>query len=264
MLIYRFFQFLCLTGLIAGSGSQLYAQDTITVGVTTGPHAQLIEVVKPIAAKDGLTIRVVEFSDFIQPNAALAAGELDANSFQHMPYLEAQIKDRRYQFVSVAKTVIFPMGLYSAKLKSLAKLKIGAKIAVPNDPTNGGRALLLLQKYGVITLRAGAGLSATLLDIKDNPKRLKIIELDAAHIPRVLKDVDAAAINTDFAVQAGLLPTRDALAVEAPDGPYANVIAVRAQDQNQPWVARLVKAYHSPEVKHYIERHFKGTAVPAW
>lgn len=241
------------------------AAEKIKVGVTTGPHAQIMAVVKAVAAKapDGLDLQIIEFSDFVQPNAALAAGDLDANSFQHLPYLVAQNKDRKYALVSVANTVTFPLGIYSERVKSLSELKPGAKIALPNDPTNGNRVLLLLQQQGLIKLRAGVEL-ATPLDITDNPKKLKLIELDAAQIPRVLKDVDAAAINTDFAVQAGLTPVRDAIAIEDSKGPYANLIAVRASDQNKPWVAKLVKAYHSPEVRQYIERQFKGEALVAW
>ena len=183
--------------------------------MTGGPHAQIMEAVKKVAAKSGLDIRIVEFSDYVQPNAALASGDLDANSYQHDPYLQAQVKDRGYKLVKVADTVTFPMGIYSKRVKSLAELKPGARLAVPNDPTNGGRALLLLQKQGLLKLRADAGLKATALDIVDNPRKLKIVELDAAQIPRSLGDVDAAAINTNYAMEAGLKPKQDAIAIEA-------------------------------------------------
>jgi D-methionine transport system substrate-binding protein len=248
--------------LFASFGAQ--ADETIKVGVTGGPHEQVMEVVKQVAAKNGLTIKIVEFSDYVQPNAALASGDLDANSYQHLPYLDAQVKDRGYKLVRIADTVTFPMGIYSKKLKSLTDLQPGAKIAVPNDPTNGGRALLLLQKQGLIKLRADAGLKATPLDIVDNPKKLKIVELDAAQIPRSLADVDAAAINTNFAMEAGLKPKRDAIAIEDPKGPYVNVIAIRDADRSKPWVAKLVAAYHSPEVKQYIEAKFGGAVIAAW
>jgi D-methionine transport system substrate-binding protein len=241
-----------------------HADDTIKVGVTGGPHAQVMEVVKQVAAKNGLKITIVEFSDYVQPNAALAAGDLDANSYQHAPYLDAQVKDRGYKLIRIADTVTFPMGIYSKKVKSLAQLPAGAKIAVPNDPTNGGRALLLLQKEGLIKLRADAGLKATPLDITDNPKKLKIVELDAAQIPRSLNDVDAAAINTNFAMEAGLKPKADAIALEAPSGPYSNIIAIRAADKDKPWVAKLVAAYHSPEVKQFIEAKYSGAVIAAW
>jgi len=247
-----------------GTSSAAFAGESIKVGVTGGPHAQLMEVVKSVAAKNGLNIKIVEFSDYVQPNAALAGGDLDANSYQHEPYLEAQVKDRGYKLIRIADTITFPMGIYSKKVKTLAELPAGAKIAVPNDPTNGGRALLLLQKQGLIKLRADAGLKATPLDITDNPKRLKIVELDAAQIPRSLGDVDAAAINTNFAMEAGLKPKQDAIAIEDPKGPYVNIIAVREADRNKPWVAKLIAAYHSPEVKQFIENRFGGAVVASW
>ncbi len=251
-----------VAALIASRAAQ--ADETIKVGVTGGPHAQVMEVVKRVAAQSGLTIKIVEFSDYVQPNAALAGGDLDANSYQHDPYLQAQVKDRGYKLLDVAQTVTFPMGIYSTRYKSLAALPAGAKIAVPNDPTNGGRALLLLQKQGLIKLRADAGLKATPLDIVDNPKKFKIVELDAAQIPRSLGDVDAAAINTNFAMQAGLKPRQDAIAIEDSRGPYANIIAIREADRNKPWVAKLVAAYHSPQVKQYIESTFGGAVIAAW
>jgi D-methionine transport system substrate-binding protein len=160
--------------------------------------------------------------------------------------------------------VTFPMGIYSKKIKSLAQLQPGAKVAVPNDPTNGGRALLLLQKQGLLRLRTEAGLKATPLDIVDNPRKLKIVELDAAQIPRSLGDVDAAAINTNYAMQAGLKPKQDAIAIEDPKGPYVNIIAIRETDRNRPWVAKLVAAYHSPEVKQYIDTRYGGAVIASW
>jgi D-methionine transport system substrate-binding protein len=249
------------TALLA---SVAQADETIKVGVTGGPHAQVMEVVKQVAAKNGLNIKIVEFADYVQPNAALASGDLDANSYQHAPYLDAQVKDRGYKLIKIADTVTFPMGIYSKKFKSLAQLPVGARIAVPNDPTNGGRALLLLQKNGLLKLRADAGLKATPLDIVDNPRKLKIVELDAAQIPRSLADVDAAAINTNFAMEAGLKPKQDAIAIEDPNGPYSNIIAIRAVDKDKPWVAKLVAAYHSPEVKQFIETKYAGAVIAAW
>ncbi len=244
--------------------SLAYAGETIKVGVTGGPHEQVMEVVKRVAAKNGLDIKIVEFSDYVQPNAALAGGDLDANSYQHEPYLDAQVKDRGYKIIKLADTVTFPMGIYSKKIKTLADLKPGARIAVPNDPTNGGRALLLLQTQGLIKLRADAGLKATPIDIVDNPRKLKIVELDAAQISRSLDDVDAAAINTNFAMQAGLKPQADAIAIEDPHGPYVNILAIRAEDRNKPWAAKLVAAYRSPEVKQYIEQKFGGAVIASW
>jgi len=251
--------------LAAGFSAGALAQDKpIKIGVTGGPHAQIFEQVKKVAERDGLKIQVIEFSDYVQPNAALAAGDLDANSYQHLPYLEAQIKDRGYKFTSVGYTITFPMGIYSKKVKSLKELKDGARFGVPNDPTNGGRGLLLLQSQGLIKLKPEAGLKATALDIVSNPKKLKIAELDAAQLPRSLDDLDAAAINGNYAESAGLSPTRDAIAIEDAKGPYANVIAVRTEDKDKPWVAKLVKAYHSPEVKQFIAGKFKESVITSW
>jgi D-methionine transport system substrate-binding protein len=241
------------------------AQDkVIKIGATGGPHAEILEQVKKVAEKDGLKLKIVEFSDYVQPNAALAAGDLDANSYQHQPYLDAQVKDRGYKFVSIGTTVTFPMGVYSKKVKSLKDIKDGARIGVPNDPTNGGRALLLLQAQGLFKLKANAGLAATPLDIVDNPKKLKIVEIDAAQLPRSLDDLDAAAINGNYAESAGLDPVKDAIAMESPKGPYVNVIAIRAADKNQPWVAKLLKAYHSPEVKKFITEKYKASVIASW
>ncbi|BDC37489.1 MetQ/NlpA family ABC transporter substrate-binding protein [Paraburkholderia terrae] len=249
---------------LIGTSSLAFADESIKVGVTGGPHAQIMDVVKTVAAKNGLNIKVIEFSDYVQPNAALAGGDLDANSYQHDPYLQAQVKDRGYKLIKIADTVTYPMGIYSKKVKTLAELPAGAKIAVPNDPTNGGRALLLLQKQGLLKLRVDAGLKATPLDIVENPKKLKIVELDAAQIPRSLGDVDAAAINTNFAMEAGLKPKQDAIVIEDPKGPYVNVIAIREADRNKPWVAKLIAAYHSPEVKQFIESKFGGAVIASW
>jgi len=242
--------------------SPLLAQDKpLKIGVTAGPHAQIFEQVKKIAEKDGLKIQIVEFSDYVQPNAALAAGDLDANSYQHKPYLDQQVKDRGYKLVSAGYTVNFPIGLYSKKVKNLTDLKQGAKFGIPNDPTNGGRVLLVLQDKGLIKLRPEAGLKATPLDVIDNPKKLKFVELDAAQLARSLDDLDAAAINTNFALSAGLNPAKDAIAQESAKSPYVNLIAVREQDKDKAWVAKLVKAYHSEEIRKYIQTEFKGAVL---
>ena len=249
--------------LAAGFAPGALAQDKpLKIGVTAGPHAQIFEQVKKVAEKDGLKIQVIEFSDYVQPNAALSAGDLDANAYQHKPYLDAQVKDRGYKIVSVGYTVNFPMGLYSKKVKSLNELKQGARFGLPNDPTNGGRALLLLQDNGLIKLKDGAGLKATPLDVVSNPKKLKFVELDAAQLPRSLDDLDASAVNTNFALSAGLNPKKDAIALESAKSPYVNLIAVREADKNQPWVAKLLKAYQSEEIRKFIEVEFKGSVLP--
>ena len=243
------------------SGAVL-AQDTpLKIGVTAGPHAQIFEQVKKIAEKDGLKIQIVEFSDYIQPNAALASGDLDLNSYQHKPYLDQQVKDRGYKIVPVGYTVNFPIGIYSKKVKSLNDLKEGARVGIPNDPTNGGRVLLVLQDKGLIKLKPEAGLKATPLDVVDNPKKLKFVEVDAAQLPRSLDDLDAAAINTNYALSAGLNPGKDAIAQESAKSPYVNLLAVREQDKDKAWVAKLVKAYQSDEIRKYVQAEFKGSVI---
>ncbi|MET0741788.1 MAG: MetQ/NlpA family ABC transporter substrate-binding protein [Microvirga sp.] len=259
------FKTLGLAALFALAALPATAQtQTIRVGVTPGPHAQIFEVVKPIAAAKGLDIKIIEFSDYVVPNTALADGALEANSFQNTPYLDNQKADRKFKIEKVAETVNFPIGIYSTKLKSFDALPAGANIAIPNDPTNGGRALLLLQDKGVIKLKDGVGFKPTPLDITDNPKKIKFTEIDAAQTPRVLADVDAAVINTNYATQAGLDPVKDALTRENPKGPYVNIIAVRTEDKDKPWVKTLVESYQTPEVKAFIEKTFKGAVLTSW
>jgi D-methionine transport system substrate-binding protein len=235
----------------------------VRIGVTPGPHAQILEAVKPIAAKQGLDLRITEFTDYVVPNQALAAGELEANSFQNQPYLDNQAKDRGFKITSVGLTVNFPLGIYSSKHKSWAEVPDGATIAIQNDPTNGGRSLLLLRDKGVIKLKEGVGYRPTVADITENPKRLKIVEIDAAQTARSLPDVAAAAINTNYAVEAKIDPT-SAILREDPKGPYVNLIAVREQDKDKPWVKALVEAYRSPEVKEFVLSRFKGSVLPSW
>ncbi|GLU32883.1 MetQ/NlpA family ABC transporter substrate-binding protein [Trinickia caryophylli] len=261
--------FAAAAGAALITGTAARAEDKpIKVGVISGPDSQTWAVVKKVAKeKEGLDVKIVEFSDYVQPNAALDAGDLDANAFQHKPYLDSQIKQRGYKLVSVGLTYISPLGIYSKKLKSLKDLPQGAKVSLPNDPSNENRALLLLQAQGVIKLKAGAGTngnSATPLDIESNPKKIKLIELDAAQLPRSLSDVDAAAINTNYALSAGLQPARDAIAREDVHSPYANLIAVRAQDKDKPWVKKLVAAYQSEQVRQFINTEFKGAVVPSF
>jgi D-methionine transport system substrate-binding protein len=239
----------------------------IRVGTVGGPDAQVWAVVQKVAKREGLNVKVIEFNDYVQPNAALDAGDLDANSFQHQPYLDSQVKQRGYKLVSVGLTYISPIGVYSKKLKSLNDLPQGAKIAVPNDPSNENRALLLLQSKGVIKLNAGAGTNgnnATPLDVAQNPKKVKLVELDAAQLPRTLSDVDAAVINTNYALAAGLQPTKDAIALEDIHSPYANIIAVRTQDKDKPWVKKLVAAYQSEDVREFMKTQFKGAMLPSF
>jgi D-methionine transport system substrate-binding protein len=237
--------------------------EIVRIGVSPGPHAEILEQVKPLLAKKGIDLKIVEFSDYVVPNQALDAGELEANSFQNQPYLDNQVKDRGFKIVSVGLTVNFPLGIYSSKYKSWAEVPDGSSIAIQNDPTNGGRSLLLLQDKGVIKLRDGVGFKPGPIDIVANPKKLKFIEVEAAQTPRTLADVAAAAINTNYAVDAKIEPT-SAILREDPKGPYVNVIAVRAADKDKPWVKTLVETYQSPEIKAFVAERFKGNVLAGW
>ncbi|WP_041795303.1 MetQ/NlpA family ABC transporter substrate-binding protein [Pararhodospirillum photometricum] len=238
--------------------------ETIKVGVTAGEHEQVMEQVKAVAKTKGLDIQIVTFSDYVLPNQALNDGDLNANSFQHEPYLRNQIKDRGYDLTVVGKNFVTPMGIYSQKVKSLESLPDGARFGLPNDPTNGGRALLLLQSKGLVTLKEGTGLTPGVLDVVANPKKLKFVEIDAAQLPRSLPDVDAAAINTNYALEAGLNPTRDAIAIESKESPYANIIVTRTKDKDAPWVKLLVESYNSDPIRQYILDQFKGAVIPVF
>jgi D-methionine transport system substrate-binding protein len=238
--------------------------ETIKVGVTPGEHAQIMEKVKEIAAKKGLDVEILEFSDYVVPNQALVDGDLNANSFQHQPYLDNQVTDRGFDLVSVGTTITTPMGVYSKKVKSLDELKEGATVSIPNDPTNGGRALLILADKGLIKLNAEKGLKVTPADVTENPKKIEFAELDAAQLPRSLDDVDAAVINTNFAVEGGLNPAKDTIAKEGEKAPYINIIAINAKDKDAAWVKTLVDSYHSPEVKQFVLDTFKGVVIPSW
>lgn len=246
--------------LVAGMAS---AED-IKVGVSVGEHAEIMEQVAKVAKDKGLNIDIVEFTDYVVPNQALNDGDLQANSFQHQPYLDQQIKDRGFDLVAIGKTITTPMGVYSGKLKSLDELPEGGKVALPNDPTNGGRALLLLQDKGVIKLKDGVGLTPTPLDVTENARNLKFLELDAAQLPRALADADVAIINTNYALEAGLNPEKDAIAIEAAESPYANIIVVRSADKDAAWAKTLVESYHSDAVKKYIQDKYTGAVIPAW
>lgn len=238
--------------------------EDIKVGVTAGEHAQIMEKVAEIAAKKGLNIEIIEFSDYVVPNQALSDGDLNANSFQHQPYLDNQIADRGFDIVSVGTTITTPMGVYSKKVKSLDELADGATVAIPNDPTNGGRALLVLASKGLIKVDESKGLKVGPADVTENPKNIQFAELDAAQLPRSLDDVDAAVINTNYAMEAGLHPKKDAIAIEGEKSPYANVIAVRSADKDASWVKTLVESYHDDSIKAFINEEFKGALIPSF
>ena len=259
--------------LLAGCGSDTKSDNgaakidpnkEITVGVTAGPHAQVMDFVAKEAAKQGLKVKVVEFNDYIQPNIALEQKELTANSYQHQPFLDNMVKERGLHLTSIGKTILLPMGLYSNKYKDLTKVPEGASVAIPNDPTNGGRALLLLQQAGLLKLKDGGSPKSTVNDIVDNPKKLQIKELEAAQIARSLNDVDIACVNTNYALASGLNPLKDAVIVESKDSPYANVFVVRDADKDDPTIKKLLSIYQSPETKKFIEDTFKGSIIPAF
>ena len=234
----------------------------IKVGATPLPHSEILEQVKPILAKQGYTLEIVEFTDYVTPNTALAEGDLDANFFQHVPYLEKTKLEKKLDLTYTVKVHIEPMGVYSKKYKKLVDIKDGSKIAIPNDPTNAARALRVLETAGLIKVKAGE--LVTELDITDNPKNLEVIELDAPQLPRALEDVAAAVINTNYALEAKLNPTKDALAIESKDSPYANILAVRTEDKEKPYIKALSEALNSPEIKKFIEDKYKGNIVPAF
>ena len=238
--------------------------ETIRVGVTAGPHAEITDVVRTVAAERGLEIKVVEFTDYVVPNQALALKDLEANSFQHEPYLKNQISKTGWNIVKVANTIASPQGVYSLKYKKLSDLPEGAKVAIANDPSNGARGLMILALHGAIKLKDSNNVASTIADITENPKKLRFVELDAAQLPRSLQDVDVVSINNNYAVQAGLNPAVDAIAREAADGPWVNIIAVRDEDKDKPWVKRLVDAYRSEEVKAFLDKRFKGTYIATW
>ena len=238
--------------------------ETLTVAATPVPHAEILEFVKPALAKEGVDLKVKVFTDYIQPNVQVAEKRLDANFFQHQPYLDEFNKSRGTELVSVAGVHVEPFGAYSSKHKTLNELPQGANVVIPNDATNGGRALLLLQKAGVITLKPEAGILATPKDIVENPKAIKVRELEAATLPRVLTQVDLALINTNYALEAKLNPTKDALAIEGSDSPYVNILVARADNKDNAALQKLAKALNSAEVKAFIAEKYQGAVVPAF
>jgi D-methionine transport system substrate-binding protein len=238
------------------------AAGTLVVGATANPHAILLNLVKPDLAAQGIDLRVIEFADYVVPNTALIAGELDANFFQHIPYLESNA-EWSAALANAFGVHVEPFGLYSNKIKNISDLGAGSTIAIPNDPSNGGRALLLLQANGLITLNSGAGITATPLDIESNPKNLRFRELEAAQLPRALGDVDAAAINGNYALEAGLNPSRDSLIIEGAQSPYVNIVVVRKGFENDSRIQALRAALRSQKVKDYITANYSDGSVTA-
>ncbi len=238
--------------------------DTLTVAATPVPHAEILEFIKPALAKDGVDLKVKVFTDYVQPNVQVAEKRLDANFFQHQPYLDEFNKAKGTNLVAIAGVHLEPLGAYSSKYKTLADLPGGANVIIPNDATNGGRALLLLQKAGLIKLKDSNNILSSVKDITENSKDLKFRELEAATIPRVLTQVDLALINTNYALEAKLDPSKDALVIEGNDSPYVNILVARPDDKDSEDMKKLVAALHSPEVKAFILEKYKGAVLPAF
>jgi D-methionine transport system substrate-binding protein len=255
------------TLISCGSNAKKDDPNYIKVGVISGPEYRVAQVAKKVAKeKYGLEVELVQFNDYVMPNEALFQGDIDVNAFQTIPFLETQSKQRGYKFAIVGKTFVYPLAGYSKKIKNLNELQNGSTIILPNDAPNGGRALLLLEKAGLITLESGVGLLPTVNNIKENPKQLKILELEAPQLPRALddKNVTIAIINNTFATSIGLTAERDGLFVENEDSPYVNVIVSREDNKDEPKVKKFVESYQSPEVAKAAEEEFKGSAIVGW
>ncbi|AUR52246.1 MetQ/NlpA family ABC transporter substrate-binding protein [Aquella oligotrophica] len=256
-----------------GIATGTYANETITIGASPVPHAEMLKFVKPTLAKQGYDLKITEFSDYITPNLAVIQKQLDANFFQHQPYLDQYNKDHGSNLVALVKVHLEPMGIYADKAteakfatsKKATDITKGAKIGVPNDPTNEGRALNILQANGILKIKAGVPYP-TKKDIAANPYNVQIIELDPAMLPRSLKgsQINLAVINSNIAMQSGMKPTRDAVILESKDSPFANLIAVRPDEVNQPKMKALAKAMTSPEMKKFIEQKYDGAVIPAF
>lgn len=237
---------------------------TLKVGATPVPHEEILKQVAPTLEKEGVKLEIVPFNDYVQPNIQLAEGQLDANFFQHIPYLEDFSKSRKLDLTHIANVHIEPIGVYSKKLKKIDELQDGATVAIPNDVTQVGRSLALLAKNNLIKLKDGVGISGTIKDITENKKNLTFKELEAPMLPRALGEVDLAVINTNYALEAKLVPTKDALLLEDKESPYVNVLAVKSKDKNSEALQKLAKVLNSAEVKKFIDEKYKGAVVAAF
>ncbi len=251
--------------VLSGCGDKEVDITKIKVGVMAGAEAQVAEVAAVVAKeKYNLDVELVTFTDYVTPNAALDDGSIDINAFQHKPYLDQQISDRGYKLAIAGNTFVYPIAGYSKQVKSVDEIQDGARIAVPNDPTNLGRSLLLLEQQGLITLRDGVGLLATVRDIAENPKNISILELDAAQLPRSLDDVALSVINTTYASSINLTPQKDGVFVEDKESPYVNIIVSREENLNAENVQNFVKAYQTDEVYSAASEIFQGGVVKGW
>ncbi len=247
-----------------GEQNQQAAATKLVVGATAKPHAEILEVVKPMLAKDNIDLEIKVFTDYALLNPALKDGQLDANFFQHIPYLDDYNAKNNADLVWTVKVHNEPMGVYSRTIKNLDELPDGAKVGIPNDATNGGRALMVLEQAKLITLKEGAGVTATENDIVENPKNIKIIAMDAAMLPRTLEDADICVINSNYALEGNLNPATDAIFSEPKDSPFANVLAVRPADKDKEAIVKLGQALQSPEVKQFLEENDAGSCVPSF
>ncbi|NWA83805.1 MetQ/NlpA family ABC transporter substrate-binding protein [Pseudomonas sp. D2002] len=254
--------FTALAAALTASFAQ--ANEKLVVAATPIPHAEILELVKPTLAKEGVDLEIKVFTDYVQPNTQVAEKRLDANYFQTLPYLENFNKGKGTNLVTVIGVHVEPIGGYSKKIKNISELKNGATVAIPNEGSNAGRALLLLQKNGLITLKDPTNALATPKDIASNPKNLKFKELESALLPRVLDQVDLDVINTNYALEAGLNPAKDALIIEDAKSPYVNFLVARPDNKDSDAIQKLAKALTSPEVKAFIEKKYNGAVVPAF
>ncbi|WP_077044273.1 MetQ/NlpA family ABC transporter substrate-binding protein [Pseudomonas sp. KK4] len=240
------------------------AGEKLVVAATPIPHAEILELIKPTLAKEGVDLEIKVFTDYVQPNVQVAEKRLDANYFQTKPYLDSFNKGKGTNLETVIGVHVEPFGGYSSKYKSLAELPNGATIALPNEGSNSGRALILLQKAGLIELKDPTNALSTPKDIAKNPHNFKFKELESALLPRVLKEVDLDLINTNYALEAGLNPAKDALVIEGADSPYVNFLVARPDNKDSAAIQKLAKALTSPEVKAFIEKKYSGAVLPAF
>ena len=263
---------LLLAGLLAGCGNTAKQEPApgngenvkLVVGATAQPHAEILEQVVPLLADEGVNLEVKVFTDYVQLNPALQEGTIDANFFQHVPYLEDYNANNGTDLVWTVKVHAEPMGVYSKKITDIKDLADGAIVGIPNDATNGGRALAVLESAGIITLKEGAGVTATDADIVDNPQKIEITMMDAAMLPRTLEDADICVINSNYALESGLNPVEDSIYMEAKDSPFANVIAVKSENKDNEAIKKLDASLQTPAIKKFIEETYEGACVPAF
>ncbi len=254
----------CFALLIGLVGCASKDDNKLVVGATAKPHGEILEVVKPMLEKEGIELEIKEFTDYVLLNPALNDGEIDANFFQHIPFLDEYNEKNKTDLVWTVQVHNEPMGVYSKEYKKIEDLPNGATVGIPNDTTNGGRALMVLERSGVIKLKEGAGLTATDKDIAQNLKNLKIQMMDAAMLPRAMDDLDACVINSNHAIEANLNPVEDSIFMEPKDSPFGNVLVVRAKDKDKEAIKKLGEALQSPEVKEFLEEKYQGSCVPTF